>query len=130
MGGRENTGAQCLSSARSTHAGGRQPVAVPAAARHAAPILHHQTRVAAVQRFDDGNGIQVDGVAAVHAHKTRRVQLREEVGERGAQQVVVPVHMQSHIVGLGLQPGDIARSDQELAAQLAYQEALRALRGR
>ena len=62
MGGRENTGAQCLSSARSTHAGGRQPVAVPAAARHAAPILHHQARVAALQRFDDGNGIQVDGV--------------------------------------------------------------------
>ncbi len=42
----------------------------------------------------------------------------------------MPIHMQAHVVGLGLQPGDVACGDQELAAQLAHQEAFGALCGR
>src|SRR3546814_13124050 len=54
------------------------------------------------------------------------VELRGDAGDGAAQRVVAPAHAQVHVVAGGLQPFDVAGGDQELAAQLADQEALRA----
>src|SRR3546814_2494403 len=68
----------------------------------------------------------VDDVAAVDPHEAVGVELRGDAGDGAAQRVVAPAHAQVHVVAGGLQPFDVAGGDQELAAQLADQEALRA----
>src|SRR3546814_1382248 len=107
-----------------------QGIAMAPAARQHAAVLQVHPGIPGVQRFDRGNLVQIDDVAAVDARETGRIQVGLDPGDGAAQRVVVAAHPQVDVVAGRLQPFDVVGGNEELAAKLAYQEALRALGSR
>src|SRR6185312_8175836 len=77
---------------------------VASAAGDGGTVTHGQAGVAGIQGLDLGEVVEIDEIAAVHAHETRRVQPLLDRRHGAAQRVVATVHMQVHVIARGLQP--------------------------
>src|SRR5690606_12270756 len=94
------------------------------AGQHVA-VVQVDAGIAGFQRLNAGDVVEVDDVAAVHAQEAGRVQPFLDRGDGRTQRVLAAAHPQVDVVAGRLQRLDVGRGDQEFAAELAHQEALR-----
>ena len=80
---------------------------MPPAARDDRAVVHVDPRVAAVQRLDRRDAVDIDQMAAVHAHEARRIQPRLQLGQRAAPRIEPHAHMQIGAVTSRLHPFDV-----------------------
>ena len=84
-----------------------QPLPMPPAARDDRAVVHVDPRIAAVQRLDRRNAVDIDQMAAVHAHEARGIEPVLQIGQRAAQRVDLAAHVQVGVVARGLDPFDV-----------------------